>query len=600
MCFLCDPAIARAAQDFSFLSRRKFLKGAAAFATGSIICEGVSGPTAAFAQEAPQGATVYSNGDILTMEGDEPAYLESLVVKDGKIAFTGRKADAIAFAGDGSTQVDLQGKTLLPGFIDAHGHVYNAGFQKLSANLLPPPDGGCKDIASLIEIVKEWAGQNANAIKKAGWIIGFGYDDSQLAEQRHPNADDLDKISTDLPVVVLHQSLHLAAFNHKALELARYTPETPDPAGGVLRRREDGKTPTGVLEEMAVFGPLFAILAGFDAEANERIALAGIESYKMRGFTTAQEGRSAAAASEAWRKLAKERRLDIDVAVYPDLQSEQSYMEKVGVSAKYDNHFRIAGVKLSFDGSPQGKTAWLTKPYLHPPAGQPADYAGYPAIPDPAERERLVNLAFERNWHLLCHTNGDAASDAYIDAIDKAARKFGNDDRRAVMIHAQTVREDQLDRMKDLKITPSFFTMHTFYWGDWHRDETLGKERAYRISPTASALKRDMIFTTHHDAPVAFPDALVILHTTVNRTSRSDDIIGADQRVSPYIALKSITEWAAWQYREEGAKGTLSVGKLADFVILDANPLKVDPSIIRDIKVAETIKEGRSVYRGQA
>jgi predicted amidohydrolase YtcJ len=596
MCFLCDPAIAQAAEGFSFMSRRQLLKGASAFAVGTMICEPILGAAPAHAQDAVAGATVYYNGDILSMEGDEPTYIEALVVKDGKIAFTGSKAKATSFAGDGATEVDLQGKTLLPGFVDAHGHVYNSGFQKLSANLLPPPDGECKDIASLIEITKEWADRNTNAIKKAGWIIGFGYDDSQLAEQRHPTADELDKISTDLPVVVLHQSLHLAAFNHKALELAKYTAETPNPSGGVIRRGADGKTPTGVLEEMAVFAPLFAILAGLDAEANEHIALAGIKSYVQYGFTTAQEGRSAAGASETWRKLGKEGRLDIDVAVYPDLQAEQAYMEKNGVSATYDNHFRIAGVKLSFDGSPQGKTAWLTKPYLHPPAGQSADYVGYPAIPDPKERERLVNLAFEQNWHLLCHTNGDAASDALIDAVGKAASQYGNDDRRTVMIHAQTVREDQLDRMKELKITPSFFTMHTFYWGDWHRDEVLGKERAYRISPTASALRREMVFTTHHDAPVAFPDALVILHTTVNRTSRSGDVIGPDQRVSPYIALKSITQWAAWQCREDNIKGTLTVGKLADIVILAANPVKVDPSTIRDIKVVTTIKEGRTVY----
>lgn len=596
MCFLCDPAIAKAAEGFSFMSRRQLLKGAAAFAAGSMICEPVIGPTAAHAQDAPVPVTVYYNGDILSMEGDEPTYLEALVVKDGKIAFTGSKTEAMSFAGDKAKEVDLQGKTLLPGFIDAHGHIFNTGFQQLSANLLPPPDGECKDIASLIKITKEWAGRNENAIKKAGWIIGFGYDDSQLAEKRHPNADDLDKISTDLPVVVLHQSLHLAAFNHKALELARYTAETPNPAGGIIRRGADGKTPTGELEEMAVFGPLFAILASLDAESNERLALAGIDAYVKFGFTTAQEGRSAAAASETWRKLAKEGRLDIDVAVYPDLQSEQAYMEKNGVSAEYNNHFRIAGVKLSFDGSPQGKTAWLTKPYLHPPTGQSADYVGYPAIHDPKERERLVNLAFERNWHLLCHNNGDAASDAFIDAVDKAASKYGNDDRRTVMIHAQTVREDQLDRMKELKITPSFFTMQTFYWGDWHRDETLGKERAYRISPTVSALKRQMVFTTHHDAPVALPSALVILHTTINRTSRSGDIIGPDQRVSPYIALKSITDWAAWQGREESIKGTLTAGKFADIVILDANPVMVDASTIRDIKVLKTIKEGRTVY----
>jgi len=310
-----------------------------------MICEPILGSAPAHAQDAVTGATVYYKGGILSMEGDEPTYIETLVVKDDKIAFTGSKAEATSFAGDGATEVDLQGKTLLLGFVDAHGHVYNSGFQKLSANLLPPPDGECKDLASLIEITKEWAGRNANAIKKAGWIIGFGYDDSQLAEQRHPTADELDKISTDLPVVVLHQSLHLAAFNHKALEFAKYTAEKPNPSGGVIRRGADGKTPTGVLEEMAVFAPLFAILAGLDAEANEHIALAGIKSYVQYGFTTAQEGRSAAGASETWRKLGKEGRLDIDVAVYPDLQAEQGLHGKERRKCDIRQPFRIAGVK---------------------------------------------------------------------------------------------------------------------------------------------------------------------------------------------------------------------------------------------------------------
>ena len=178
-----------------------------------------------------------------------------------------------------------------------------------------------------------------------------------------------------------------------------------------------------------------------------------------------------------------------------------------------------------------------------------------------------------------------------------AAGQYGNDDRRTVMIHAQTVREDQLDSMKALGIIPSFFSMHTYYWGDWHRDETLGKERAYRISPTVSALERNMIFTEHHDAPVAFPDALRVLHSTVNRVSRSGDVIGPDQRVSAYIALRSITAWAAYQAFEEEMKGTLTVGKLADLVILDKNPLKIDPIAISDLTVLETIKEGKTIYK---
>jgi len=551
--------------------------------------------------KAPQvetADTIYFGGPILTMEGDAPHYAEALVVKDGKILFVGNLTDAER-AAHAMSRVDLQGNVLLPGFIDAHGHVFNAGIQKLAANLLPPPDGEGKDVDSLLKILREWKAENGAAVDKSGWIIGFGYDDSQLAERRHPTATELDKVSVDVPVVIIHQSGHLASMNHKGLSVVGFTAETADPPGGIIRREKDGKTPDGVLEEMAFFGPIFRVLGALDQKANERIALAGLEAYTRFGYTTAQEGRASKAASETWSRLAEENRLPIDVAVYPDLQAEAEYVKLNGTSRTYANHYRVAGVKLSFDGSPQGKTAWLSKPYRVPPAGQPKTYAGYPAIPDAAERQRLVDLAFQNNWQLLTHCNGDAASDALVDAVTHAEAKYGKGDRRTVMIHAQTVREDQLDRMKELGIVPSFFSMHTYYWGDWHRDETLGKERAYRISPTGSALRRGMKFTEHHDAPVALPSAIMILHTTVNRTSRSGDVIGPDQRVSAFIALKSITQWAAWQYFEEDRKGTLAPGKLADLVVLDKDPTKVEQSAIKDINVLETIKEGRTVYKFQ-
>jgi predicted amidohydrolase YtcJ len=259
----------------------------------------------------------------------------------------------------------------------------------------------------------------------------------------------------------------------------------------------------------------------------------------------------------------------------------------------------VAGAKLSLDGSPQGKTAWLTEPYKVPPAGAAPDYIGYPAIPDEPAVLDLLDTAFANNWQILAHCNGDAAADQYIRAVRRASNAYGNTDRRTVMIHAQTVREDQLDSMKVLGIIPSFFSMHTFYWGDWHRDETLGPDRAYRISPAMSALRRGMRFTQHHDAPVAKPDAIRILWCTVNRVSRSGEVIGSDQRVDPYIALKSITEWAAYQGYTENLKGTLAKGKMADLVILDKDPLKVAPMDIRDIQVLRTVKEGRTIHERQ-
>jgi predicted amidohydrolase YtcJ len=549
--------------------------------------------------EVSANAVMYYGGDIITMEGDSARYAASVVVKDGKILFVGAKDEAMKQAGAGHQMVDLEGRTMLPGFIDAHGHLYNAGIQALSANLLPPPDGKGSDIASLVAIANAWKGENARIIGKVGWIIGFGYDDAQLKEKRHPVATDLDMVSKDTPVIFIHQSGHLATINTKGLALAGITDTTSDPPGGVIRRIKGTRKPSGTLEETAMFGPLFKIFNKVDSLGGVNIVRAGMEAYSKYGYTTAQEGRATSDICETYKAMAAKGELLLDVYAYPDIQMAGDYMQANGVQPAYTNHFRIAGVKLSLDGSPQGKTAWLTKPYKVPPPGADKNYRGYPAIPDPTESEKLVATAFKNNWQIITHCNGDAAADAYIKAVRLAANQYGNKDRRSVMIHAQTVREDQLDSMKVLEIIPSFFSMHTFYWGDWHDQETLGRERAFRISPTQSTLRRGMIFAEHHDAPVANPDAIRVLDATVNRVSRSGLVIGPDQRVTAYQGLKSITDWAAYAAFEENLKGTITAGKLADFVILDKNPLKIDPLEISKLQVLSTIKEGKTIYQRQ-
>jgi predicted amidohydrolase YtcJ len=542
---------------------------------------------------------IYYGGDIITMESDSAVYAEAVAIRGGKIYFVGSLTEAEKMKGDSTVMTDLKGQTLLPGFIDAHGHLWMSGIQAVAANLLPAPDGTGNDIAALIATTNEWKAKNAAIIEQTGWIIGFGYDEAQLKENRHPTAAELDKVSKDVPVLFLHQSGHLAAVNTKGLEVSGITAATPDPKGGVIQRIKGSKQPNGVLEETAVFAAAASLLKKVDDKGNEALILAGQKAYSRYGFTTAQEGRATSVVCEAYKRMSAAGSLTLDVYAYPDIQMGLDYMKSNGVQADYNNHFRVAGVKLSLDGSPSGKTAYLTKPYKVPPPGMGKDYRGYPAIPDPTVINSLVAEAFKNNWQIITHCNGDASADTYIKAVRLAADQYGNNNRRTVMIHAQTIREDQLDSMKVLGIIPSFFSMHTYYWGDWHRDETLGKERAYRISPTVSARKRDMIFTQHHDAPVAFPDSRRVLHSTVNRVSRSGDIIGPDQRVSPYIALKAITDWAAFQAFEEKLKGTLTVGKLADFVILDQNPLKIDPMKIADVSINATIKEGKTIYSKQ-
>jgi predicted amidohydrolase YtcJ len=262
----------------------------------------------------------------------------------------------------------------------------------------------------------------------------------------------------------------------------------------------------------------------------------------------------------------------------------------------YKSHYRIAGMKLTLDGSPQGRTAWRHVPYVIPPDGQKKGYKGYPALPNEKDVLNIVDTAFVNNYQLLVHVNGDAAVDQMMRAVAHGAGKYGNKDRRTVLIHGQLIREDQLDSLKKYDVVASLFPMHTFYWGDWYK-KIIGPEQAQRISPINSALKKGLHVTSHTDAPVAFPNMMMILWTTVNRVSRGGTVMGPEERLTPYQALQTITSWGAWQHFEEDTKGTLKAGKFADMVILDKNPLKVDPMTLKDIKVMETIKEGAVVYK---
>ena len=553
--------------------------------------------TASNTQQQTQNGLLVYGGPILTMQGMQPSYVDAMLIQDGKIRYTGTLSEAEKLAPH-AKRLNLNNKTVIPGIIDAHSHLNSVGMQQTVANLYPPPDGKVVSIATLIQEMKAWAKQNPTFVQAtAGWIIGNGYDDAQLQEKAHPTATDLDQISTTQPVLILHQSGHLASVNHKALELLGINEKSSNPSGGVIRRVVGTNIPNGVLEESVVIEAMLQAFKTVPPEMMQQMALTAVQTYMKNGYTTVQEGRADRGTSELWRSLANQNKLAIDVVSYPDISSEQAYMLEKGVSKNYVNHFRIGGVKISLDGSPQGKTAWLTEPYVVPPEGKDKNYRGYPAFPEQKTVQHMIDLAFRQHWPILAHANGDAAIDQYLNVIANAQKKYAASQRRDVIIHAQTMREDQLDRAKQLHLIPSFFSLHTYYWGDWHVAQTLGEKRAEHISPTGSALRKGMIFTEHHDAPVIPPKSMMVLDATVNRTTRTGKVLGEAQKVSPYIALKTMTDWAAYQYFEEDIKGTLSTGKYGDFVVLSDSPITIDPSKIRDIKVLATYKQGQLVYQ---
>ncbi len=560
--------------------------------TGLSACNKAPVEAPVTADAANTADTIYSGGPIATINEAQPD-AEALAVKDGKILAVGSKADIEkAHKGEATVMVDLAGKTLMPGFIDGHAHVAQFGGQAIGANLLAPPDGNVNTVDDVVAKLKEFAA--SPDVELTGWIFGLGYDDALLG--RHPTREDLDKVSTTVPVMAMHISGHLAAVNTVGLKAIGYDASTKDPEGGIIRREADGKTPNGVLEELAAMPNMFKVLTPKTQDGKDLFMKRGLELAKSYGYTTANEGRIFGEASADLANLANRGLVDIDMIGWMDYTG-RTELDK-SFSTEYKNRYRLGGLKITLDGSPQGRTAWRTKPYLLPPEGQKPGYAGYPAIPDTKQVEAYIDEAYSKGWPIKVHANGDAAIDQFLEALRPVVAKHGVKPGQAILIHGQFIRPDQVSQLKPLGIFPSMFPMHTFYWGDWH-SQIVGPEVAAGISPMRSILDTGLHATSHSDAPVALPNLMQVVWATVNRVSRSGAVIGANERVSALEAMKMVTLWGAEQFGEQDSKGSLEPGKLADMVILSDNPLTIDPMKINTIVVLETIKDGKTVYKRQ-
>lgn len=548
-------------------------------------------PLAALLAAAAAGGAerIWTGGRLRTMDPARPE-AGAIAVSGGRILAVGSDEEIAALAGPRTRVTDLDGATMVPGLVDGHGHLASTALYLGFADLQPRPAGPVDSIAELQRALRD---HRARGGLHQGWLIGAGYDDSLLAERRHPTREDLDAVAEDVPIFCWHVSAHFAAGNSLALALAGIDAGTDDPSGGVVRRRPGTREPDGVVEEHALH--LYTdVLPRFDGDRLLDLLDAAQARYAAWGITTAQDGASSADEMALLGRAASRGRLSLDVVAYPYVR-DPAEIENLPRPGGYANGLRVGGAKLVLDGSPQGKTAWLTQPYVSPPAGWPDDYAGYPLLDD-AIVDALVDGLFAQGWQVLAHCNGDRSGDQFLDAIDRATTRQGRADRRPVMIHAQTVRDDQLDRMARLDVLASFFVAHAFYWGDWHRDAVLGEERARRISPGASALARGIAFTLHNDSPVVPSDSWRLLWSAVTRTTRSGRTLGSDQRLDVATALRALTAAGAFQHFEEADKGTLAPGRRADLAVLSADPLALEPDALPAIEVLETVKDGRTIH----
>ena len=539
-------------------------------------------------QEINRADLILSSDKVILMTGDQKAQPLSIAIKNEKIIWVGSHKNAKNIQGK---HIDFGDQAILPGFIDAHGHASYLAFATQVANLASPPVGGINTIKELQAELRKFI-EESN-LQPGEWVMGLGYDDSLLSEQRHPTKEDLDAVSTEHPIYLIHVSAHLGAANSLALSLANINTETKDPPGGKIRRYQNSSEPNGVFEETAAY-PLqqLAMSAYKDPIGSVKSAM---EIYAKNGITTAQDGASSKETIGLMQAADAQGKINLDIISYPIGQN--GLLKEIDTLSfgSYTGRLKIGGIKLILDGSPQGKTAYLTEPYYKPPHSESDSYKGYPLIPQ-SEVSKWVQEYAELKIPIMAHANGDAAADMLIEAVKQANM---NSDHRTIMIHAQTVREDQLDQMKELKIIPSYFSTHTFYWGDWHRDSVFGEERAMRISPTKSSLDRNMPFTVHNDAPVVPPDMIRLLWSTTNRKTRSGKVLGEEQKISTYAALEAMTINAAYQHYEEDIKGTIEVGKQADFVVLSEDPLSIHPEKLLNLKVVATYSKGTEIFNAK-
>jgi predicted amidohydrolase YtcJ len=624
----CTPAILTAMMENAGLelSRREFVKGITVagglLAVGGLTAAAITGCKVSTGDASAD--TIYHGGPILTMVADGER-VEALAVKDGGIVAAGSKAVVMARKGKNTKVVNLDGKCLMPGFFDPHSHVVLQSVKFSVANLDSKPIGEAGSIADIQQILRNWIAEKK--LKPGQWVIGWGYDDTGIAEQRHPNRDDLDAVSTDHPILLMHISSHLMTGNSKMLEEIGVNADTPDPEGGKIQRKPGGTEPSGVLEELAMLLTLKKLPMPTPEKAIEMLE-GGLRFYAEAGITTAQDCASGKGTIKLLESMEKSGKLPIDIIAWPIYKGvDDAMLDAIVADRGATSRFRRGGVKLIVDGSIQGYTAFLSKPYHVQPGntkpiadkcddeaaecifvsadndvhrdsglGEPVGkHRGYASMSQ-EEVETWVKRCDARNVQIQAHINGDGATDMLLKAVENVRGDKQRADLRTTIVHAQTMRDDQLDLAAKQGLTPSFFPIHVYFWGDRHRELFLGPERAARIDPARSALDRNLKITLHHDAPVAGIDMLKVAWSAVNRITTSGKKLGPEERITPFEAFRAITADAAWQNFEEDRKGTLEAGKLADFVVLSKDPLAIDPMKIKDIQVLETIKEGESIY----
>jgi hypothetical protein len=526
-----------------------------------------------------QGADVLVKAKhILTMNPQQPD-VSAVVIRDGYIVALGQEKELSEWITPQTCVLDYQDNTLVPGFIEAHSHplLLGIGLRHLNLTFDAAPTR-----AKVLEAIAAWAKTNTDR----QWVIGWGYDPSVLDDIRPLSREELDAACPDRPVFIANNSLHLAYVNTKACALAKIDKNTPNPTGGQYIHDAAGEL-SGEVQELSAVGAFLQTIPAIGFDHLTEAAYSAAHMFQKQGFTTIVDAGLGLAAHHAdlacYRAVAHNPDFPVRVIAcpYADIYDSGIAWSEIG-----DKHLKFGAVKYVIDGSMQGFTANLSEAYLDRP-----DTSGHSTVDEAVFRASLLKTHQAGNQAFI-HANGDAAIEMALEAIDYVQSVYPRQDHRHRIEHCQLPSQKQLTRMKDLGIYPNFFVSHIYFWGDVHVNHTLGAERAANMNPLAWAEQQNITFTLHSDAPVTLPNAIQVLWIATNRKTRSGKSLGPEQCITPLAAIKAMTLDAAFTLHEDHRLGSIEVGKLGDFAVLDKNPLDIPVSDLNKIKVVTTILGG--------
>jgi predicted amidohydrolase YtcJ len=525
------------------------------------------------------------------MEGETPKYVEAVVVKDKKIAFTGSMQEALNHAGSNPAIQDLNGRTLLPGFIDTWGHFALVAQNTLGVNLAYFSKNPPQNKAQLISKLK------AEAKVFNGWVVGTGYADALLSDGPLTLAD-LDEAFPNQAVLMENISTLTGMANSTGLKKLGITKATKAVSGFIPKDPKTGEL-TGELIGMPYLEAVAKAAGKYSQDLTFETYRKAEKIYVSHGFTTAQSYEASIGEMHNMRLAVDRKIVSVDLIALPTFDVVDQMLKtnpnfQFGVYSQGDHGFKVAGIQVPTDGAPQLRLAYFSRPYADT-SGFSKGWRGFPYYPQTLI-DKYAKLAYEKNIQYFGYSNGDAGIDMTLAALGKAITETGvTEDRRTVIAHSFFARDDQLDDYKKKNILAVSMPNTVWLYGDTYI-ANLGAERASNVSPMNSANTKGVRIAMHNDTPSSGPNVMFSVWSAVNRKTFSGKVLGPEQSISPYLALQSFTSNAAYLYREEAIKGSISAGKTADLVVLDQNPLKVDPNEIKNIQVLKTIKAGVEIY----